>query len=161
MSIDNRLTIIQHLILFLIHFGTCAIGTDYVVSILDESFSDHRNFALMTKEALVVPSLSFKSNKFSAPKTSFSCYGLDASNATFGEELCKTIGTIWKIIPGSESLSGQGFGAICTCETFAVIGFISVSYTSTSYDLLAFDTFCCKFVLIASSAVNVIFLGDE
>jgi len=115
----------------------------------------------MTEEALIVPGQGLKSHKFCAPQSSFSCDRLGACSASFGKEFSETFCTIWKIISGGESLTCQSFGAICAGETFTMIGIATVGDASAGNYFVALNAFCSELVLVASSAVDVILLGDE
>jgi len=75
-----------HFCLFLLHFfhhflsGT--FWTNYVLAILNKSFSNHRLIANVAKETLVVPGQGLERDKLCAAKASFACDGFCTGGTT-------------------------------------------------------------------------------
>jgi len=69
----------------LLHVVPGALWADYILSILDESLPNHGDLALVTKEALIVPSQGLEGHKFCAAQTSLACYWFGAGIASLRE----------------------------------------------------------------------------
>jgi len=67
---------------FFHHFLSGTFWTNYVLAILNKSFSNHRLIANVAKETLVVPGQGLERDKLCAAKASFACDGFCTGGTT-------------------------------------------------------------------------------
>lgn len=84
-----------------------------------------------------------------------------ASEATFGEKFTKAFGTVWFFVTAGESFSSQAFLAVCAGEALTMPGLVLVGYAAAGDHLVTLDAPSSVLVLVALSAVDFLFTGDE
>jgi len=151
--------------LFLLHFFhhllSGALWTDYVLSILDKAFANHGLLADVAEEALIMPGQRLERDELGAAQASLACDRLVTGSAPLGEQLSKTVSTVRLVIPGGESLAGEGLLAVGAGEALPVPGVAPVGHSALGDHLAAFDALGGELVLVTLGAVDVVLLGDE
>lgn len=137
-------------------FGT--FRTQNFRTIGDETFAYQRRFAQSANETIIVPSAVFERDEASATNAS---YGSGACYTSLGEEFPEAISAVRFIIPGCEALTSEASIAVGAAETFSVPWLITICYTPTGDNLIAFNASSSIFLFIAPSAVNIIITRDK
>uniref|UniRef100_A0A8D9BU99 Uncharacterized protein n=1 Tax=Cacopsylla melanoneura TaxID=428564 RepID=A0A8D9BU99_9HEMI len=105
-----------------------------------------------------MPVTVFERNESGAANAS---NGFLAGVAPFSKQFTKAICAEWLVITRRETLSCQRRATIGTREAFSMPGFVFIGDSTTGYDLVAFDTTGCEFLLITVGTVDLLFSWDE
>jgi len=103
------------------------VGTQDVALVGDETLSDQRASAHGTNETVVVPITILERDEASSADASD---WLGASRASLCKEFAETVGAVWLLISGGESLSGQAGVAVGAAETLPMPRLIAVRHAT-------------------------------
>jgi len=103
------------------------VGTQDVALVGDETLSDQGASAHGTDETVVVPIAILERDEASSADAGD---WLGASRASLGKEFAETVGAVWLLISGGESLSGQAGVAVGAAETLPMPRLIAVCHAA-------------------------------
>jgi len=136
----------------------CTVRTQNVALVSNESLANKRASAHGTDEAIVVPVSILERDEPSAADTSD---GFGTCCTSLCKEFSKAISTVWLLIPGGESLSGQAGVTVGATEALPMPGLVAICYTTGLDNLVTLDAPGGKLLLIALCAIDVIVPRNE
>lgn len=140
------------------HLGFGAFRTQDVVGIGDEPFANKTALTRSTDETFVVPMSVLEGD---VARATNSCDWLSARCTSLSKQISVTLSTVRLLVSAGESFSGQTLGTIRARETLSVPRIVLVRHSSRSDDLTTLDAPSRELLLVAASAVNVLFPWNE